>query len=173
MVLENYLKTLDYPLSQRTLCYLLQQDRVLLGRKKKGFGFNYYLGFGGKVEKGESILDAAIREVYEESCLILSPSSVHKVAVLNFYFPYLEEKQQPFWNQQVHVYLGKVWKGEPQETVEMIPNWFSLNKIPYENMWDDAKYWLKDVLTGENLIGNFLFTKDLKVEEHRIIKGKI
>jgi 8-oxo-dGTP pyrophosphatase MutT (NUDIX family) len=39
-----------------------QGDRVLLGEKKRGFGEGYYNGFGGKVEKAETILEAAKRE---------------------------------------------------------------------------------------------------------------
>jgi 8-oxo-dGTP pyrophosphatase MutT (NUDIX family) len=38
-----------------------QANRVLLGMKKRGFGKNWYNGFGGKVEKNESIFEAAIR----------------------------------------------------------------------------------------------------------------
>lgn len=39
-----------------------QGDQVLLGEKKRGFGEGYYNGFGGKVEKMESVLEAAKRE---------------------------------------------------------------------------------------------------------------
>jgi 8-oxo-dGTP pyrophosphatase MutT (NUDIX family) len=35
--------------------------------KKRGFGHGKYNGFGGKVEKSETISQAAIREMYEES----------------------------------------------------------------------------------------------------------
>ena len=34
--------------------------------KKRGFGKNKYNGFGGKVEKEETIIGAAIRETLEE-----------------------------------------------------------------------------------------------------------
>ena len=95
------------------------------------------------------------------------------MAVVNFYFPYLEITKQPLWNQQVQVYLGKKWIGQPQETEEMIPDWFTIKNLPYKKMWDDAKYWLKDILLGQTLTGYFLFSKDLKVEEYRIVKGKI
>ncbi len=40
-----------------------QGSRLLLGKKKRGFGEGYYNGFGGKVEAGESIDEAASREV--------------------------------------------------------------------------------------------------------------
>lgn len=58
---ENVLKP-----NNRTLCFLLDGDKVLLGLKKKGFGQGKWLGIGGKVEEGESVEEAAKREVKEE-----------------------------------------------------------------------------------------------------------
>lgn len=40
---------------------------VLLGLKKRGFGTGKWNGFGGKVEPGETIRQAAIREMKEEA----------------------------------------------------------------------------------------------------------
>ncbi len=44
-----------------TLVFLVDDDRVLLGMKKRGFGAGKWNGFGGKVEPGETIEEAAIR----------------------------------------------------------------------------------------------------------------
>ena len=49
-----------------TLCIIYQYPKVLLGMKKRGFGAGRFNGFGGKVENGESIEEAAKREVVEE-----------------------------------------------------------------------------------------------------------
>lgn len=57
------------PQSVLTLLFIHQNNQLLLGFKKRGFGKNKYNGFGGKVEQNESILSAAIRETQEE-CLI-------------------------------------------------------------------------------------------------------
>ena len=48
-----------------TLCYILRDGEVLLIRKKRGFGANKYNGVGGKVEGGEGVLEAAIREIHK------------------------------------------------------------------------------------------------------------
>ena len=68
-----------------TLVMPRREGRILLGMKKRGFGqgrlvsrikqleietFNpRWNGFGGKVEKGESVAEGAARELLEESCL--------------------------------------------------------------------------------------------------------
>lgn len=44
-----------------TLVLVVQPGRVLLGMKKRGFGAGKWNGFGGKVQTGESIEQAARR----------------------------------------------------------------------------------------------------------------
>jgi 8-oxo-dGTP diphosphatase/2-hydroxy-dATP diphosphatase len=44
-----------------TLAFIREAGRLLLGLKKKGFGQGRWNGFGGKVEPGETIPDAAFR----------------------------------------------------------------------------------------------------------------
>lgn len=44
-----------------TLIIVVNNDEVLLGLKKRGFGLGKWNGFGGKVEIGETITDSAIR----------------------------------------------------------------------------------------------------------------
>ena len=44
-----------------TLVLIMKGKQVLLGMKKRGFGKGKWNGFGGKVQDGEEILDAAKR----------------------------------------------------------------------------------------------------------------
>lgn len=44
-----------------TLAFIRETSRILLGLKKKGFGEGRWNGFGGKVEPGETIHEAAVR----------------------------------------------------------------------------------------------------------------
>ena len=64
------------PLPQVCVCYLLREQdgvvQVLLGRKKHGLGRGYFVGLGGKLEPGESAVDAAVREVFEESGVVVA-----------------------------------------------------------------------------------------------------
>lgn len=47
-----------------TLVLVVQPGRVLLGMKKRGFGAGKWNGFGGKVQPGETIEDAAKRYIH-------------------------------------------------------------------------------------------------------------
>ena len=70
-----------------TLVYIRDDDdNVLLGLKKRGFGEGKWNGFGGKVHSNESILDGAIREVKEECNLDLQSEDVNYVGLIDFEF---------------------------------------------------------------------------------------
>lgn len=136
---------------QATLCYLMRNNNgemeVLFAMKKRGFGEGLWNGVGGKVDGGETIEEAAIREAYEE--IGVRVKSLEKVALLHFYFP--KDPQKAGWNQDVHVFLVNDWEGKPTETEEMRPDWFNLKNAPYNNMWDADKEWVPRVLAGENI----------------------
>lgn len=146
-----------------TLCLVVKQkeELILLGMKKRGFGIGKLNGFGGKVGQDEGIVEAAKRELLEESGL--QALSLEKVAELEFHFPY-----KPEWNQKGHVFLVKEWQGEPQETEEMHPKWFAFEQMPIEKMWDDDKYWLDRVLKGEKLSAKIVFEQGEKVSKCEI-----
>src|SRR3989338_869156 len=131
-----------------TLCLLRKHDKLLLGMKKQGFGSGKYNGFGGKVEMGETVEEAAKREVVEE--VGITVHSFSKTAELNFHFPH-----KPEWNCLVHVFLTEDWTGEPVESNEMRPEWFAINSLPYAQQWADDAYWIPPVLEGKFVNGTF------------------
>ena len=61
-----------------TLVLLRKGSRVLLGMKKRGFGAGKWNGFGGKVEAGETVVEAAAREVQEECGLTVKTEDLGK-----------------------------------------------------------------------------------------------
>jgi len=132
------------------LIIVLSKDRskILLGMKKRGFGKGRWNGFGGKVEEGEDTKQAAVRELAEE--IEIKPKELELFGTLIFY----EADSQPL---EVHIFLCNDYQGEPKETEEMRPKWFSVEVIPYQKMWPDDKYWLPMLLKGKKFKGKFYF----------------
>lgn len=133
-----------------TLCLLVRGEKVLLGMKKRGFGVGRWNGFGGKVEAGETIEEAAVRETQEE-CGVLIQKMEH-VGIHEFEF--FDKRGEVL---EVSVFRVDEWSGEPVETEEMRPEWFTFSDIPYEEMWADDVYWLPLLLQGKKFRTRFLF----------------
>ncbi len=157
---------------QATLCFLVKEGKdkkdVLLAMKKRGFGMGKWNGVGGKIdlEKGDkNIEDTAIRETEEE--IGVKIKGLEKVALLKFFFPYNKN-----WSQDVHVFLVRNWKGEPSESEEMYPKWFQAGNLPFEEMWDDDKFWVSRVLNGEKLKADFIFKEGEKIKSRNIKRVK-
>ncbi len=138
-----------------TLCFLIRGKQVLLGFKKVGFGAGKYTGFGGKVETGETISTATIRELEEETSIKVLEENLQPGGRLTFLFP-----AKPAWSQDVHVFLATTWEGDPAESIEMRPAWFAVDEIPFERMWQDAAHWLPRILAGERVDARFTFDQD-------------
>ncbi len=142
-----------------TVCFLLDnhspERQVLLGFKKVGFGAGKYAGIGGKVEAGEKVEAAAIREVEEEIGVKILAEDLRFMGKVTFLFP-----SKPEWNQEVSIYLAENWLGEPGESKEMRPAWFRLDEIPYGSMWQDARLWIPRVLDGNMAQARIAFAED-------------
>ncbi|MFB6081908.1 MAG: 8-oxo-dGTP diphosphatase [Halanaeroarchaeum sp.] len=135
-------------MQEGTIVYPVADGRVLLIEKKRGVGAGFYNGPGGKVEPGETPREAAKREVREE---IGTPvPSVDKRGVLEFVFG-----DEHFMT--AHVYRAPAPTGEPVETAEARPEWFALDAVPYDEMWEDDRHWLPHVLEGHSVRGWFRF----------------
>jgi len=143
-----------------TLCIVHQEGKVLLGMKKRGFGKDRWNGFGGKVQEQESIEEAMFRELKEEAGI--TPLSFEKRALLEFHFQGKPEYLE------VHVFHISSFAGEPAETEEMKPQWFSQKDIPFEDMWPDDKHWFPLFLQGKKFKGVFLFQDKNIIRDHTL-----
>lgn len=151
-----------HPDIRRTLLFLVKDGQILLAMKKRGFGAGKWNGVGGKIEKGESIEEALVRECQEE--VGVTPQTWKQVAELDF----VQDATTDPWHMYVHAYISNEWVGNPSESEEMRPEWFPLDKIPYTEMWDDDQYWLPTVLAGELVYGEFTFDENDKMTSHDI-----
>jgi len=138
------------------LCFVLQGQRVLLMRKKRGLGRGKINGPGGRLEPGETYHDAAVRETQEE--LGITPRRLRDAAHLTFVFT-------DGYSLDARVFTACGYDGEVVETDEGDPMWFHLSEIPYTEMWADDPLWLPHVLAGRYVRGRFVFEGDTMLDD--------
>lgn len=138
-----------------TLCFLLRDDRVNLGWKKRGLGVGKLNGYGGKRQPGETLVDCAVRELFEEALVAVAPECLQSVGVLTH-----EVKSCADLDQEVYLYVVRGWQGEPRESEEMKPEWFSRHALPYDRMWRVDRLWVPRVLSGENVSVRAVYSAD-------------
>ncbi|MEX1112275.1 MAG: 8-oxo-dGTP diphosphatase, partial [Candidatus Andersenbacteria bacterium] len=144
-----------------TLAFIRKENQILLARKLKKIGAGYWNGFGGKVEAGETIEEAAIRECREE-INVVADSAIHR-GILSFSG---EAYDKPI---AVHVFEISEFSGTPTATLEMgEPTWFALDNIPYDQMWEDDAYWLPMLLEGKCFRGAFEMDEEKRLVRHKI-----
>jgi 8-oxo-dGTP pyrophosphatase MutT (NUDIX family) len=143
-----------------TLCIIRDGERILLAEKKRGFGVGFWNGYGGKLEERETIEEALVREVREESGLELV--EYEKRGEMEFHLADGSIKV-------VHIYEGTKWRGEPVETEEMRPKWFPISGIPWGNMWPSDVHWYPLFLRKEYFRGQITFDEDKHVIAQKFI----
>ena len=130
--------------------------RVLLIMKKKGLGMGKVNAPGGRLEKGESFLDAAIRECQEE--VSVTPLNPEKRIELHFQFT-------SGYALYGEAFFTSSWEGEMRSSDEADPFWCDLDKLPWDNMWEDDRHWLPLALAGKKLRGFYVFDDDRMLSE--------
>ena len=108
------------------------------------------------MEPEETAERCAIRELQEE--VGLTARRVEFSATLRF----LDLKNG--FSLEGYAYLVDDFSGTPRSTPEAEPFWCSQNSVPYDQMWEDDRYWLPHVLAGEAVAGDFLFANDKLTE---------
>ena len=132
------------------LLFVIEGGEVLLIRKKTGLGQGKINGPGGKLEPGETAVEAAVREIREELHLEVDPADCEAMGILRFQF---------VDGLALHVVVFRTFRygGTPTETREAAPLWFSFDELPFGEMWADDRYWLREMLEGRRFEANFVF----------------
>ena len=131
-----------------TLMFIVKDGRILLIEKKRGLGAGKINGPGGKIDPGETALQAVIRETREE--LLITPLAPRKIGELWFIMSDCPDIL-------CHVYRADDHEGEPTETDEAAPLWVETGAIPYHRMWEDDRHWMPLLLAETGFHGRFVF----------------
>lgn len=138
------------------VCFIKKDDQVLLIHKLRGLGKGKINGPGGKIEKNETPLQAAMRETQEE--VGLTPLRLEQMGEIFFYFT-------NGYSLHAHIFIASDYQGLPINTDEAIPFWSAVNQIPYDKMWEDDIEWLPHILTGRHFKASFVFDDDKMIEK--------
>lgn len=144
------------PEQRATLLFVIRNNQILLIHKKRGLGAGKINGPGGRIEAGETALEGAVREVEEELCV--TPQEVSFCGELSFQFV-------DGLSLHCSVFRAENCTGTPQETDEAIPLWVPIDKIPYDNMWQDDQYWMPLMFDSKVFNGKFIFDKDTMLDK--------
>ena len=138
-------------MTNATICEIIKNCKILLQKKSTGrFGEGKWNGPGGKLDPKESPRQGVIREVKEETGLtVLDPLLKGEI---NFYFG---NKPKPDWT--TYIFLVTKFTGEMKPNEEGELKWFSIEEIPYRQMWPDDVYWLPEIMHGKKVKGTFWF----------------
>ncbi len=131
-----------------TLVFVIRQGRILLIRKKRGLGAGKVNGPGGRIEPGELPEAGAARELREE----LGVRAGQLIRLGDHRFQFIDG-----YSTYVHVYRTSEVEGTPVETEEASPIWCDVDAIPFDEMWEDDRYWLPLVLKGRRFSGYWIF----------------
>ena len=139
------------PRERSVLCFIVRQKEVLLILKKRGLGQGKINAPGGKIEPGESPLQAAIRETQEE--VGLTPRDPQPLGELFFQFT-------DGFSIHCTVFRADGCDGREVETDEAVPIWTPLDAVPYDAMWADDIGWVPLLLERRAFRGYYLFEDD-------------
>lgn len=101
---------------------VLQDSQVLLVKRED---FEVWVIPGGSIDPGESVSDAAVREVYEETGL-----QVHLTRLLGIY-------SRPHWSAHIAIFVAEPTAGtlrsQPGETIDI--RFFDVQALPDDLVW--------------------------------------
>ena len=132
-----------------TLCYLKKDGCYLMlyrNKKENDPCEGKWVGIGGKFEPGETKEDCLLREVREETGLILTDYQYH--GVVHFVSDCLED-------EEMCLFSATGWEGEIEACNEGTLKWIPEDEVLSLNLWEGDPYFLKPLLSqvGKRVVG--------------------
>ncbi|MCX8056642.1 MAG: 8-oxo-dGTP diphosphatase [Ignavibacteria bacterium] len=146
-----------------TLCYVFDGERVLMinrNKRENDIHLGKWNGLGGKFNPGETPEECVIREVFEESGLLI------KEPVLKGFltFPAFDDEEDWY----VFVFTAHEFSGKIKESDEGELSWIEWEKIFSLPLWEGDKYFLEWLKQDRFFSAKFIY-KNSKYITHSVI----
>ena len=129
-----------------TLCYIEKDDCYLMllrNKRENDVNKGKWIGVGGHFEEGESPQDCLLREVREETGLILTDHTFR--GIITFIFGEDE-------TEYMHLFTSGSFTGELHECDEGELKWIRKDDIPDLELWEGDRLFMPRLIAGENNI---------------------
>ncbi|MCF0261011.1 MAG: 8-oxo-dGTP diphosphatase [Erysipelotrichaceae bacterium] len=101
-------------------------------KKKNDISHDKWLGIGGKMEDGETVLECMQRETLEETGLIWKDPQLKGIITFNFY----EEKNCPVYSELMFLFSGGTFEGQMKECEEGSLEWVPIDEVFKLPLWE-------------------------------------
>lgn len=136
---------------EATVCFLRRDGKVLLQERAAGRIWAGRLnGPGGKTAAGETPLHAVVREVAEETGVQVAAPVL--AGSLNLHFGDPEASRL-----RVHIFVATAYQGRARGGPEGFLRWYGQQRLPFDRLWPDMRYWLPAVLDGGEVQGQCVY----------------
>jgi len=149
-------------LQRVTNCVLLKDGKVLLLQKPRR---GWWVAPGGKMEQGESIREACIREYREETGIYLKNPSLKGVFTI-----LIKEDNRIVSEWMMFTFLANEYEGSNvSSSEEGMLQWHSVEKIHELPMAPGDYHILDYVIKGSGIIyGTFIYTQNFELLSYRL-----
>ena len=145
-----------------TLCYVIDKDKTLMLhriKKKNDMHEGKWNGLGGKFEQGETPEECVIREVKEESGLLIKNPKMHGFIT----FPLFDGMKDWY----VFLFTAREFEGKLIDSSEGQLEWIKNEKLLELNLWEGDKEFISWLLDDKFFSAKFVYEngklKDYKV----------
>lgn len=137
-------------------CYLRQGDKVLMLKYKTKWN-HVYTPPGGKFEKGESPVECATREFYEETGLkLINP----KLQGISYWYDKTEGV--------IFIYTADEYEGELRESEEGTLEWVDIESLENLEQFDQNRLFTPYLFKDKIFEGKFKIDSNSKVSEYEL-----
>ena len=143
-----------------TLCYLRHNSRTLMlyrNKKKDDIHSGKWNGLGGKFKSAETPEECVIREVYEESGLVIKTPSLRGFIT----FPSFNKNEDWY----VFIFTATDFTGSLQESAEGHLEWIDDSNLSSLILWPGDKLFLKWIQAGRFFSAKFVY-RNKKLVKH-------